>query len=163
MSAITSEKLVLKLREKNEQLNIENNTLKADIGFWKRRHQNAVGREEALKKELQDKNARIKYLTRQLYEKKSERSGKNSEVSHAAEEEGKRKRGHQPGQPSPKRRDQSHLPEQDELCDLPEAEQFCGSCGLPLVEMPDTEDSSVIETQEVRGYMRKIRRKKYKP
>ena len=29
--------------------------------------------------------------------------------------------------------------------------------------MPDTEDSELLETQEVRGYTRKIRRKKYRP
>ena len=163
MSAITSDTVLLSLRVENQQLNIENNTLKADIGFWKSRHQDAVAREEALKKELQDKNARIKYLTRQLYEKKSERSGKDSEVSKAGDGEGKRKRGQQLGQPSSKPRDQSHLPEQEELYDLRESEQFCRTCGLPLIEMPDSEDSSVIETQEVRGYTRKIRRKKYKP
>ena len=163
MSVTTRDKTLLKLQEENEQLHIENNTLKADIGFWKIRHKDAVAREEALKQELQDRNARIKYLTRQLYEKKTERSGKNSEGSKAGKREGKRKRGQQPGKPSSKPRDQSHLPEHEELYDLPDSEQFCQTCGLPLILMPDTEDSSVIETQEVRGYTRKIRRKKYKP
>ena len=53
---------------------MENNILNADIGYWKSRHRQAVEREEALQKELQDKIARVKYLTRQLYEKKTEQS-----------------------------------------------------------------------------------------
>lgn len=163
MSSETSDKLQLKLQEENKQLLIENYTLKADIGFWKRRHQDAVGREEALKKELQDKNARIKYLTRQLYEKKSEHSGKASEASDPMDSDDRRKRGHQRGRPSPKRRDQSHLAVHEELYDLADSQRFCATCGLPFIEMPDTEDSSLIETQEVRGYRRRIRRKKYKP
>jgi transposase len=163
MSSTTSDVLLSKLRVENQQLLIENNTLKADIGFWKSRHQDSAAREDALKKELQDKNARIKYLTRQLYERKSEASGRDSEVSEFADQSGKRKRGQQPGRPSPKPRDQGHLPVHQELYDLPDSEQFCATCGLPLIEMPDTEDSSVVETQEVHGYMRKIQRKKYKP
>jgi transposase len=154
---------LLLLREDNKRLTIENNTLRADLGYWKSRHRDAVSREEALKKALQDKNARITYLTRQLYERKSEQSGKSSETTEAPTESGTRKRGQQRGRPSPKRRDQSHLPEQEELYDLRDSEQFCSTCGLPFTEMLDTEDSSLIETQEVRGYTRKIRRKKYKP
>ena len=64
MSETASDKVIVRLRVANQQLNTENNTLKADIGFWKSRHQDAVAREEVLKKELQDKNAWIKYLTR---------------------------------------------------------------------------------------------------
>ena len=58
------------LKEENAKLLMENNILRTDIGYWKSRHQQAVEREEVFKKELQDKKARIKYLTRQLYEKK---------------------------------------------------------------------------------------------
>ena len=64
------------LEEENIRLLGENNVLKADIGYWKSCHQRALEREEALKKQLQDKNARIKYLTRQLYKKKTEKSKK---------------------------------------------------------------------------------------
>jgi|TARA_Y100000031_G_scaffold143800_1_gene174570 transposase len=154
---------VVNLAEENERLHIENLALKADIGYWKSRHRDAVERETAFKKELRDKNARIKYLTRQLYEKKTERSKKGSESEKEKEGSRKRKRGQQPDRPAPKPRDQSHLPAHDEEHDLQESEKYCASCGLPLIEMPDTEDSELIETQEVRGYTRQIRRKKYKP
>ncbi len=150
------------LKDENARLLRENNILKADIGYWKSCHQRAVEREEALKKVLQDKNARIKYLTRQLYEKKTEKSKNKQESKKKNADRKKRNRGQQPDRPSHGRRDQDHLPRKEENYDLPESEKFCPSCGLPFVEMPDTEDSEVIETQEVQGYTRKIRRKKYR-
>ena len=154
-------KQALALREENKQLRRENNALKVDIAFWKSRHHDAVGREEELKKLLADRQARVKYLNRQLYEKKSERSKKTSEASEPLSAPAKRGRGQQPGRPAPKPRDQSHLPEYEEVYDLSDSERFCPSCGLPLKEMSDTEDSTIIETHEVRGYQRRIRRKKY--
>ncbi len=151
------------LKAENIRLLRESNILRADIGYWKSRHQDAVEREAALQKELQDKSARIKYLTRQLYERKTEQSKKKSESDKTKVVSGRRKRGQQPDRPAPKPRDQSHLPAQEEVHDLSESEKYCSSCGLPLIGMPDTEDSELIETQEVRGYIRKIRRKKYRP
>ena len=148
-------------KSENDKLRIENNILKKDIGYWKSRHQDAIEREEDLKKELQDKKGRIKYLVRQLYEKKTEQSKKKRESDDSEVNTTKRKRGHQPGQPSPKRRDQSHLDEEVEIYDLGESEKYCITCGMPLKEMSDTDDSEVLETQEVRGYRRTIKRKKY--
>jgi len=159
----TEDKHISILKAENIQLLAENNILKTDIGYWKSRHGQAVEREATLKKELQDKNARIKYLTRQLYEKKTEQSKRKPESDNREAGLRKRKRGQQPDRPAPKPRDQGHLPAQEEVYDLPDSEKYCPTCGLPLIEMPDTEDSEVLETQEVRGYTRKIRRKKYKP
>jgi transposase len=159
----SEEKVISDLKAENIKLLTENNVLRTDIGYWKSRHYQAVEREEAFKKELQDKNARIKYLTRQLYEKKTEQSKKRAESDKDASAPRGRKRGQQPDRPAPKPRDQSHLPEKVEEYDLPESGKYCLTCGLPFKEMPDTEDSEVLETQEVRGYSRKIRRKKYKP
>jgi len=157
----TADKSFSILKKENTKLLTENSILKADIGYWQSCHKRAVEREETLARELQDKNARIKYLTQQLYEKKTERSKKKSESDKTKVISGKRKRGQQPGRPAPKPRDQSHLPAVEEVYDLAESEKYCSICGLPLVEMPDTEDSELIETQEVSGYTRKIRRKKY--
>lgn len=164
MAVFQAEESVLSVLKKEiARLLMENNILKTDIGYWKSRHHQAVEREEALKKELQDKKARVKYLTRQLYEKKTEQSKKKTESDKDATGARKRKRGQQPDRPTPKRRDQGHLPEKEENYDLPESEKYCSTCGLPLKEMSDTEDSEVLETQEVRGYRRTIRRKKYTP
>ena len=149
------------IKNENDNLRMENNILKADIGYWKSQHQAAIKREETLKKELQDKKGRIKYLVRQLYERKTEQSKKKPESDKQDNGARKRKRGQQPNRPIPKRRDQSHLPEKEEIYDLGESEKYCSICGLPLKVMSDTEDSEVLETQEVSGYRRTIRRKKY--
>lgn len=162
MAVQQAEQIILSvIKNENDNLRMENNILKTDIGYWKSQHQSAIKREEALKKELQDKKGRIKYLVRQLYEKKTEQSKKKPESDKQDENSRKRKRGQQPNRPIPKRRDQSHLSEKEEIYDLGESEKYCSTCGLPLKEMSDTEDSEVLETQEVSGYRRTIRRKKY--
>lgn len=150
-------------REENARLRSENSILKADLGFWKKQHERAVERESLLKKELQDKNARIAYLTRQLYERKNEQQKEALGANPIIADMERRSRGQQPGSPSPKRRNREHLPTEEELYDLGEPEKFCATCGLPLLEMPDTEDSVLIETQDVSGYRRVIKRKKYRP
>ena len=77
MAELQAEQTILSvLKKENAKFLMENNILRTDIGYWKSRHQQAAEREEGLKKELQDKKARIKYLTRQLYEKKTEQSKK---------------------------------------------------------------------------------------
>ncbi len=149
------------LKDENARLLRENNVLKADIGYWKSCHQRALEREEALQKALQDTKARVKYLNRQLYEKKTEKSKNKRESEKKNADKKKRNRGQQPDRPKPGRRDQDHLPQREEDYDLGESDKYCPCCGLPFIEMPDTEDSEVIETQEVQGYTRKIRRKKY--
>jgi chromosome segregation ATPase len=118
---------VFTLREENEQLRRENNALKVDIAFWKSRHRDAVERENDLKRSLADTQARVKYLNRQLYGKKSERAKKRSEASEPRSESAKRQRGQQPGRAAPKPRDQSHLPEYEEVYDLSDSERFCAS------------------------------------
>ncbi len=162
MVIATVDERVTSLKKTCEQLRQENSALKADIAYWISRHRDAVEREEVLKKTLADKEGRIKYLNRQLYGKKNEKSKSKPESSKDDAPTQKRSRGQQPNRPAPKPRDQSHLPIQDEEYDLDDSELFCACCGLPLTEMPDTEDSTLIETLEVRGYRRRIRRKKYK-
>jgi transposase len=162
MSTAISGTPTSRLREDNEHLLRENNALKADIAYWKSRHRDSVAREEALQKALEDRDGRIKYLNGQLYGRKRERSAKGAEPGERGEVSENRTRGQQPGMPIPARRDHSHLRVEEEVYDLSDSERFCPSCGLPLVEMPDSEDSTLIETLEVRGYQRKIRRKKYK-
>lgn len=148
-------------QERIAALQVENLTLKADLGRWKQLHQKAIDREQELLKALQDSKAQVAYLKKQLYEKKSEQASKKPESGAAADETEKRHRGQQKGSPIPPRRDQSHLPAVDEPCDLDSDD--CPFCGLPLIPMPDTEDSEIIEIQDIKGYRRTIRRKKYRP
>jgi len=147
----------------NERLRTENNILKADLGYWKKQHERATEREAQLVKEVLDNKARIAYLTRQLYERKTEQGKAKPETNETSESNEPRSRGHQKGTPAPQRRDQAHLKTEHEVFDLLDSEKFCATCGLPFNEMSDTEDSELIETQEVSGYRRLLHRKKYKP
>src|SRR5207245_6007829 len=70
----------------------------------------------------------------------------------------KRPRGRQPGQPAPRRRDYSHLPVREQFIDLPEAEQVCPDCGLPL-KACGTEDSEQLEI-EIVVFRRMIHRRR---
>lgn len=151
------------LQEENKKLSLENSILKADIGYWKKQHERAVEREKLVLKELQDKNARIAYLTKQLYEKKTEQGKTKPETSQQNKSPEHRHRGQQPNRPVPQRRKHAHLDTKEEVYDLIDSQRFCVTCGLPLIEMPDTEDSELIETQEVSGYRRLVHRKKYRP
>jgi transposase len=148
-------------QERIAALQIENSTLRADLGRWKQLHQAAKEREHELLKALQDSKAQVAYLKKQLYEKKSEQASKKPETVTTPDDTKKRHRGQQKGSPIPPRRDQSHLPAVDEPYDLDSDD--CPFCGLPFIVMPDTDDSEIIEIQDVKGYRRTIRRKKYRP
>jgi len=143
----------------------ENHTLRWDRNFYKSLLEGATAREQLLKQEIEQLNARIRYLERRLYGRKSEKkrskAKSNSSTASFSDSEPKRSRGHQLGSPGHGRRDYSHLPVKEEIFGLDEA--VCPHCGCPYQEDPflGTEDSELIEA-EVRAYRRKVRRKKYK-
>jgi transposase len=131
-------------------------------------HERAKEREHLLWQEKQQLEARVRYLEQQLYGKKSESAkSKDSLAAAAAQtprtpEAAARPRGQQRDQPGPTRRDYSHLPGEEEVCDLAEADKKCPCCGLPLESFPGTQDSTVLEI-DVRAHRRVIRRRRYKP
>lgn len=145
--------------ELTSKLQIEINTLKADIGYWKKQHERAVEREEALIKELQQTKARIKYLEHQLYGKKSERSKQSNKDTN---NNNKPKRGHRRGTPGNPRRDRSDLKTHVEVYDFNNGEAVCPYCGLPYKDMNITDNTEIFEVQEVKAYRRKIKKKKYR-
>lgn len=132
-------------------------------GFWQDSHQRAREREEKFQEENEQLRAKVKELERQLFGRRSEKgSGASSETKGSSTPKRRRRRGQQPGRPGPGRRNTSHLPVKEEEHALAKDECRCGRCGLPFEEFPGTEDSEVIEI-EVRGYKRKIRRRRYRP
>jgi transposase len=143
----------------------ENQTLRCDRNCYKSLLEKARAREELLKQEIQQLNARIRYLEKRLYSRKSEKktskSKSNSSTASCSDGESKRSRGHQPGSPGHGRRDYSHLPVQEDVFELDET--VCPHCGCPYHEdtFLGTEDSELIEV-DVRAYRRKVRRKKYR-
>ena len=105
-------------------------------------HERAKEREHLLQQENQQFEARIRYLEQQLYGKKNE-SAKSKDSLAAAAQAAKtpgataaRLRGQQRDKPGPTRRDYSHLPAEEEFCDLAEADKKCPCCGLPFEAFP---------------------------
>jgi transposase len=147
-----------------EKLLQENRTLHCERNYYKTLHEKARAREELLQQEVQQLNARIRYLEQKLYGRKSEKktsSKKNTSTSSSNDDPSKRKRGQQPGSPGHGRRDYGHLRVKEEVFELDEA--VCPVCGCPYQEASflDTDDSEVIE-MKVEAYRRKIQRKQYK-
>ena len=59
------------------------------------------------------------------------------------------------------RRRHENLPSKEEIWALPDDEQVCPRCGLPLEPQGWTEDSEIVEV-EVRAHRRIIRRRHYR-
>jgi transposase len=147
-----------------EQLLLENRVLYCDKNYYKNLHERARDREELLKQEVQQLNARVRYLEQKLYGRKSEKnssSEKSTSTPSSGDDPSKRKRGQQKGGAGHGRRDYSHLPVEEEIYELGEA--VCPVCGCPYQEASflDTDDSELIEIK-VEAYRRKIQRKQYK-
>jgi transposase len=137
--------------------------------YWKSMHQRALQREDLLKEEKQQLQARSRYLEQQLYGKSRESAkprdslaADRTPTAQTPDATAARRRGQQRDQPGPTRRDYSHLPAEEESHDLAEQDKKCPCCGLPFESFPGTEDSTVLEIN-VRAYRRVIHRKRYKP
>ena len=114
-------------------------------------------REVELTAELVKAHAKIRDLNQRVFGRRSERSkGRNEAQKTCAT---KRARGHQKGAKGHGRSMNKGLPVVHEIIDV--IDSTCPKCGLPLHSMPGTEDSEVVEI-EVKAYVRKIHRKRYK-
>jgi len=106
-----------------------------------------------------------RYLKKQLYGAKSEKQRKIKESKSSffppADKKDKRERGAQDGHQGHGRKIPKSLPVVEEFYELPEEERYCKRCGLPLEELPTTEDSYEIGVRKT-YFLRRNRRKKYK-
>ncbi len=156
---------VLELRQEVAELRRENSELRQQAGYWKAQHARAVHRAEHLEAEVENLRGENRKLRDQLFGRKSEKSSTQDRSNHLeGESEDRdsstpRKRGQRKDRPGPPRRDYSHLPVVDDLCELPDDQRICPECGAAL-SPSNTEDSEQIEI-EVRLYRRRIRRRRY--
>jgi transposase len=139
----------------------EMSILRAERGYWQRMYQRAKGREELLRENIKELEAKLKLREQQLFGRKTEQSKGGSE-QHVADNSPARKRGQQPGTKGHGRRGHEQLAIKEEFHELPAEEQCCPRCGLPYVLFPGTEDSDMVEVQ-VKAHVRRIRRKRYMP
>ena len=101
------------LRAEVGSLRRENLELRQQVGYWKSRHADAVRRIAALEQENEQLRGENRKLQAERFGRRSEKqsgSDRSNELEDPADAKPKRKRGRQPGQPAPRRRDYSHLP-----------------------------------------------------
>lgn len=132
--------------------------------YWQAMHRRAVQREQLLQQRIQELEARVRLREQQLFGRTTETASAVAPSLHQtpADAPTPRRRGQQPGQRGPRRRDHSHLPAVVEEHELPEENCRCRNCGRPFVAVSGTEDSTLLEV-EVKAHRRVIRRHRYRP
>jgi transposase len=149
------------LRAEVATLRRENLELRQQAGYWQSRHADAVRRIAALEQENELLRGENRKLQAERFGRRSEKqsgSDRSNDLDDPTQAKPKRQRGRQPGQRAPQRRDYRHLPAREQFLDLPEAQQICPHCGLPL-KACGTEDSEQLEI-EIIVYRRVIHRRR---
>ncbi|MEE9295707.1 MAG: Druantia anti-phage system protein DruA [Phycisphaerae bacterium] len=171
--------------------------LRQQAHYWQAQHARAVEREAAWKDkaqqleqvvrrqqariaeltgELEAAKARIAWLEKQVFGRKSEQCPEpgqpdptpaidgNADAADGPQpgNEPPRKRGKQPGAKGYGRKRRDDLPAEETVHDLPEDQKQCPRCGKPFDGFPKTEDSEQIEW-EVVLYRRIHKRSQYLP
>jgi transposase len=154
------------LRQEVADLRRENAELRQQVGYWKSRHRDALGRITELEQKVEQLEGEKRQLQADLFGRRSETQPHNDRSNDLDDPQDdsqrvKRKRGQQPGNPGPKRRDYSHLFAREVFRELPSERCACPRCGQSLLPLSDTEDSEQIEI-EVRPYRRVIHRRRYR-
>src|SRR5215211_6315530 len=156
---------VAELRAEVQALQRENLELRQQVGYWKSRHRDALGRVTALEQTVEHLEGEKRQLQADLFGRRSETQPRNDRSTDWDDPQDdsqgpQRRRGQQPENPGPKRRDYSHLPVRAEVLELPPERRVCPRCGQFVLRRSDTEDSEQIET-ELRAYRRVIHRRRY--
>jgi transposase len=156
---------VAALRAQVQGLQRENLELRQQVGYWKSRHRDALSRVTTLEHKVEQLEGEKRQLRADLFGRRSETQPGRDRSNHLNDpqddsQQPRRKRGQQPKNPGPRRRDYSHLPAREEVLELPPEHCVCPRCGRPLLRRSDTEDSEQIEI-EVRAYRRVIHRRRY--
>ena len=156
---------VAELRAEVQRLSRENLELRQQVGYWKSRHRDALGRVTALEQNVEQLEGEKRQLQADLFGRRCETQPRNDRSDQLDDpqdgtQQPRRKRGQQPKNPGPQRRDYSRLPAREEFRERPPEQCVCPRCGQPLLLRGDTEDSEQIEI-EVQAYRRVIRRRRY--
>jgi transposase len=157
---------VTELRAEVRRLQRDNLELRQQVGYWKSRHRDALGRATALEQKVEQLEGEKRQLQADLFGRRSESRPLNDRSNYLDDPQDgtqppRRNRGQQPKNPGPKRRDYSRLPAHEESRELPPERCVCPRCGQPLLPRSDTEDSEQIEI-DVRAYRRVIHRRRYR-
>ena len=156
---------VAALRDRVDHLERDNLELRQQAGYWKSRHRDAMRRAGELKQQVEKLQGEKRQLRADLFGRRSEATSLKDRSNHLDDPQDDaygpgRKRGQQPGNSGPKRRDYSSLPVREMSVELPREQCVCPDCGQPLRLRSDTEDSEQIEI-EVCAHRRVIHRRRY--
>jgi transposase len=156
---------VAALRDRVNHLERENLEFRQQAGYWKSRHRDAVHRIGELEQQVEQLEGEKRQLRADLFGRRSETKPLNDRSNHLDDphddfQHPKRKRGQQPENHGPQRRDYSRLPVREKFLELPLEQCVCPDCGRPFRLRSDTEDSEQIEI-EVRAYRLKLQRRRY--
>jgi transposase len=149
------------LRAEVADLRRENLQLRQQAGYWQSRHADAVRRIAVLQQDNEQLRGENRKLQAERFGRRSEKqssSDRSNELTDPADAKLQRQRGRQPGQPAPRRRDYSHLPEREQILELPETARICPDCGQPL-KACGSEDSEQLEIETI-VYRRVLRRQR---
>jgi len=148
-----------------QRLQRENLELRQQVGYWKSRHRDALQRITELEQKVEQIEGEKRQLKADLFGRRTEttsRSDRSNDLDDPEDDSRKiqRKRGQQPKNPGPKRRDYSHLEAREKFVELPAEQCLCPRCHKPFLPCGGTEDSEQVEI-EVSAYRRVIRRRRY--
>jgi transposase len=145
-----------------QQLERDNGELRQQAGYWKSQHAAARERLGKLTKENQQLQGELRQLRAECFGRSSEKQAatdRSNQLDDPSEPKPARRRGQQPGQPGPKRRNYDHLPQREQVAELPHDQQQCAHCGKPLARC-GSEDSEQLEV-EVQFYRLVSKRVRY--
>lgn len=135
---------------------------KTKANYWETQFKQSDEKRRLLVEEIAGLKAQLLQREHQIFGRKSEKGTSKRDIDNSEIVDRKRPRGHQHGSPGHGRRNYSHLPIVEETYGLSEEAKRCIKCGLKYQEIGVTEDSNIIEVINVKAYVRKICRKKYK-
>jgi transposase len=154
------------LCDRVHHLERENFQFRQQAGYWQSRHRDAVHRISELEQKVEQLEGENRQLKADLFGRRTETTSRSDRSNHLDDpqdnsQEPQRKRGQQPENAGPKRRDYSHLPVREKVRELPAEQCVCPDCGQPFLPHGYAEDSEQIEI-EVGPYRRLIRRRRYR-
>src|SRR5277367_2685171 len=129
---------VAELRAEVQRLHRENNELRQDAGYWRSRHRDALQRIAGLDRKVEKLEGEKRQLKADLFGRRTETTSRSDRSNHLDDpqddtQEPQRKRGQQPENAGPKRRDYSHLPIRKRVLELPPEQRVCPGCGRPFL------------------------------
>jgi transposase len=154
------------LCDRVHHLERENFQFRQQAGYWQSRHRDAVHRIGELEQKVEQLEGENRQLKADLFGRRTESTTRSDRSNHLDDpqdnsQEPQRKRGQQPENSGPKRRDYSHLPVREKVRELPAEQCVCPDCGQPFLPHGYVEDSEQIEI-DVGPYRRLIRRRRYR-